>query len=113
MVKLSTSRKNQKVKNEVVTTITKGMAKVIYDYLDGHQNEESTTKSRNALTGFFFSTDVGASGRQFECQNKFTREGGSWDVALGLISLLSIRNYQQGSRRTASSQEATASYRTQ
>lgn len=54
VIKLSTSRNNQKVKNEVVTTITKGMAKVIYDYLDGHQNEESTTKSRNALTGFFF-----------------------------------------------------------
>lgn len=34
VVKLSTSRNNQKVKNELVTTITKGMAKVIYDYLD-------------------------------------------------------------------------------
>lgn len=64
------------------------MAKVIYDYLDRHQNEDSTPKSRNALTGFFFNRcGCFRTGRQFECQSKFTREAGSWDVALGLISL--------------------------
>lgn len=114
VVKLSTSRNNQKVKKELVTTITKGMAKVIYDYLDRHQNEERTPKSRNALTGTFFNRcGCFRTGRHFECQNEFTREAGSCDVALGLISLLSTRSYQQGSRRTANSQEATASHGTQ
>lgn len=114
VVKLSTSRNNQKVKNELVTAITKGMAKVIYDYLDRHQKEKSTPKSRNALTGIFFNRcGCFRTGKQFQCQNKFSREAGSWDAALGLISLLSTRNYQEGSRRRASSQEATASHGTQ
>lgn len=113
VVKLSTSRNNQKVKNELVTAITKGMAKVIYDYLDRQQNEKSTPKSRNASIGIFFNRcGCFKTGRQFECQNKFSREAGSWDVALCLIPLLSMRSYQQGSRRRASSQEATASHGT-
>lgn len=54
------------------------MAKVIYDYLDRHQNEDSTPKSRNALTGFF-STDVGASGQE-----------GSLNVKVSLLEKLEV-----------------------
>lgn len=43
VVNLFASRNYQKVKNEVVTTI-EGMTKVIYDYLDRYQNEESASK---------------------------------------------------------------------
>lgn len=74
---------------------------------------KNTPQSRNALIEIFFNRcGCFRTGRQFEYQNKFSREAGSWDVALGLISLLSTRNYQQGSRRKASSQEATASHGT-